>query len=290
MDLVLQPRETNLLEGLRLSPRKRFAGRVRGERTTQTRGVSIEFADYKEYAEGDDLRHLDWNVLARLGNPVTKTYRDEEDLAVHLLVDCSSSMSFGDPTKWETARRVAAALGFVALTAGDALFPRWLGNRQPPANVLRGRSGYPRLAAWIGSAQPDGNQTIESELKLFAASGARTGLAILVTDALTPEAPAAIRLLAGRGHEVWLIQILSDTELAPDLEGDLRLLDSEGPGVAEVTINSFTLGEYQANLDAHLKAVRNEVNRSGGKTTLVTAGTRLEDVVKDVWRRERWLE
>lgn len=290
MDLVLEPRDTNMLEGLRLNPRKRFAGRVRGERTTQTRGVSIEFADFREYAEGDDLRHLDWNVLARLGHPVTKTYRDEEDLAVHLLLDCSHSMSFGNPSKWETARSLAAALGFVALTAGDALFPRWLGVRKQPPSVIRGRSGYHRLASWLSSVEPNGTDQIDDDVRMFAGSGARTGLVILVTDALQPGMASSLRLLAGRGHEVWLVQVLSETELNPDLEGDLRLLDSENSSIAEVTINSFTLSEYRSNLDEHNTRLRDEVNRTGGKSTLVVSGTPLADVTKNTWRRERWLE
>ena len=180
---------------------------------TQTKGVSIEFADYREYAEGDDLRHLDWNVLARLGTPVTKTYRDEEDLAVHLLIDGSASMSFGEPTKWETACALGAALGFAALTSGDAVFPRLLGHRQEPMGALRSRSGFPRLAAWATTAKPEGANALDTELRAFAASGARTGLVVLLTDALHPSAPQALRILAGRGHEVWLVQVLSDTEI-----------------------------------------------------------------------------
>ena len=115
MDWILDSKERRLLEGRRLAPRKSFAGRVRGERLTRRKGVSIEFADYRDYTDGDDLRHLDWNVLARLDVPIMKTYRDEEDLAVYLLVDETESMSFGQPPKAEVARRVAAALNQLAL-------------------------------------------------------------------------------------------------------------------------------------------------------------------------------
>ncbi|MEZ5163391.1 MAG: DUF58 domain-containing protein [Fimbriimonadaceae bacterium] len=103
-DLILSPREFRLLEGVRLNPRKSFLGRVRGERVTKRTGISIEFADYRDYTEGDDLRHLDWNVLARLDTPIVKTYQDEEDLAVHLLVDLSPSMNFGDQQSWIVRR------------------------------------------------------------------------------------------------------------------------------------------------------------------------------------------
>src|SRR5205814_89806 len=96
---LLSPAELRVFEQLRPNPRRTFGGQVRGERLTKTKGISIEFADYRDYAYGDDLRHLDWNVLARLEAPVIKTYQDELDLAVYLLLDCSRSMSFGDPSK-----------------------------------------------------------------------------------------------------------------------------------------------------------------------------------------------
>src|SRR5579862_6818986 len=99
MDALLEPRDLKLLANWRLNPRRTFSGHVQGERLTSRRGISIEFADYREYVEGDDLRHLDWNVLARLDNAVVKSYRDEEDLAVHLLIYASPSMNFGAPTK-----------------------------------------------------------------------------------------------------------------------------------------------------------------------------------------------
>src|SRR5947209_4991141 len=136
MDLLLEPRVFRLLEGLRIVSRKAQPGRVRGERLTRRAGLSIEFADYRSYAEGDDLRHLDWNVLARLDNAVTRTYRDEEDLAVHLLLDDSPSMAFGEPTKLLAARELAAAFGYLGLCGGDAVTPVRLGRREPPATAM----------------------------------------------------------------------------------------------------------------------------------------------------------
>ena len=110
MSLILSPTEFRILEGMRLAPKRSFHGRIRGERLTRRKGISIEFADYRDYSEGDDLRHLDWNVLARLETPVMKTYQDEEDLAVYLVVDATGSMSFGEPSKLVFAKKLAAAL------------------------------------------------------------------------------------------------------------------------------------------------------------------------------------
>lgn len=287
--LILTSQEFRILEGLRLNPRKSFSGRVRGERLTKKKGVSIEFDDYREYSEGDDLRHLDWNVLARLEHPVVKTYRDEEDLAVHVLLDTSASMSFGEPTKLEYAKRLAAAFAYVALAGGDAVYTKAIGSRQQPSAGLRGRASYPRVAKWAVDQEPTGINELAQELKAFASSGARPGLAILITDAMDANVVQGIRMLAGRGHEVCLLQVLSDIELNPDLEGDLRLLDVERESPVEITANSYTLNAYKQNLTAHNTKLSEECLRMGGRYTLVVTGTPLDQVVKDTLKREGWV-
>src|SRR5438105_3899586 len=125
----LDAAELRLLGGMRFASRRTFSGRVRGERLSRQKGVSIEFADYREYADGDDLRHLDWSILARLDRPTIRTYQDEDDLAVYLALDSSQSMDFGEPSKFAHAARLAAALGFVGLSGQDAVYPVALGDR-----------------------------------------------------------------------------------------------------------------------------------------------------------------
>ncbi|RYG19777.1 DUF58 domain-containing protein [bacterium] len=290
MDLLLEPRAFRLLEGLRIAPRKSQPGRVRGERLTRRAGLSIEFADYRNYAEGDDLRHLDWNVLARLDSPVMRTYRDEEDLAVHILLDDSPSMAFGEPEKGRVARDLAAAFGYVGLVGGDAVTPVRLGRREPPLSALRGRAAYGRYAAWLGRPTGEDAPTgLATSLRSFAASKARTGVAIVLSDGLDPEAPNALRALVGRGHEVWAVQILSDLDLDPDLEGDLRLIDGEGGVPTEITANSVTMKAYRENLTKHCAAFADAAKRGGGRYTLYRTGTPLDVFVKDVLKREGWV-
>jgi len=288
---LLDPREFRVLEGLRLSPRKSFTGKIRGERLTKKKGISIEFSDYRDYTEGDDLRHLDWNVLARLETPIMKTYRDEEDLAVHLLLDSSASMEFGEPSKAETASKIATALGFVALAGGDALYPRRLGVKEAPLPALRGRSSFVRLNAWLANTpQPFGEgPMLTASLRAFANSSSRTGLVVLITDAMDPEVESAVRALGGRGHELFLVQVLSDVELDPDLEGDLRLLDAEGTSKVEITANSFALKSYRENLKKHNDTLRDAVLRVGGRYALVNSRTSVEKVVRDILKREGWV-
>jgi uncharacterized protein (DUF58 family) len=289
MSFVLEAPHFRLLEGLRLAPRKTMAGRVRGERLTRRKGISIEFADYRDYVDGDDLRHLDWNVLARLQSPVIKTYQDEEDLAAHLLLDCSLSMGFGEPTKFEVARRIACAVGYISLCGQDAAFPRALGRRQEPMAALRGRVGYHRLAAWASEAVADSKRGIAETLREFAVSTARPGLAVVISDGLDPSIGAAIRLLGGRGHEVGFVQILSREELDPDIEGDLRLLDVETESMVEITATGHALREYRSRLAEHCQSIAEECRRVGGRYLRTTNGDSLETFLRDGLKRGGWV-
>ncbi|CAN5454944.1 DUF58 domain-containing protein [soil metagenome] len=280
-----------MLDRLRLNPRKSFGGRVRGERLTKKKGVSIEFADYREYSDGDDLRHLDWNVLARLDSTVMRTYQDEEDLAVHVLLDVSPSMDFGDPTKLEQARNLASTFGYVALNGGDAVQAKALGIRSNAGRILRGRASYPRLSNALESfkAPETTQETLSVALRSFAATTSRTGIVLILSDGLDPDVANAVKILGGRGHEVWFLQILSPVEIDPDLEGDLRLIDGEGGTPREITANSYVLKEYKTRLTAHNTGLADAARRVGGRYALISADQNFEDLLKNVLKRQGWL-
>lgn len=295
MSLVLSPEDFRILDGLRLNPRKSFSGRVRGERLTRKKGISIEFADYRDYTEGDDLRHLDWNVLGRLQTAVIKTYQDEEDLAVYLIVDITASMAFGEPQKQRLAKTLACALGYIALSNQDAAYPVTLPMTANPTRgangvgaALRGRSNYPKLARWTCSIPESANGGLANSLRDFVKASARPGVVVLLTDALDPEMPTVIRVLGGRGHEVCLIQILAPEEIDPDLEGDLRLLDAESNEIVEITANRDALEGYRKNLAAHNEALHEACHRVGGRYISIPTNQPLEWIVKEKLRREGW--
>src|SRR5437868_15054777 len=137
---LLDPDFLARLEQLELVSRKIFLGRLKGERRSKRKGQSVEFADYKNYVVGDDLRFLDWNLFARLDRLFIRLFLEEEDLHVHVLIDNSLSMDFGTPTKLRFAKQLAAALGFVGLVNQDRVmveaFNDQLTQSSPP---LRGR-------------------------------------------------------------------------------------------------------------------------------------------------------
>ena len=289
--IPLSSREMRLIEPLRLRTNRAFRGAIRGERLSSRKGISIEFADYREYSDGDDLRHLDWNVLARLDTPVMRTYRDEEDLHVYLCVDASPSMDFGDPAKFEYAKRLGCALSYVALAGGDTICPRWLGAKLAPTGNLRGRSSITRLVHWLGSigeAKAPGSPV--EALKQILRSNTKPGLMILLTDGLDPEYSTIVNALGARGFEVAFAQILTDVELDPDIEGDLKLVDSEGGSPREITANRRTVEEYRSRLETHNQALSAAVTRVSGKYALINTSEDLEHLIGQRLKRGGWFE
>lgn len=288
---LLDPRELRAIESLRLRPNRTYRGASKGERISKQKGVSIEFADFRNYSEGDDLRHLDWNVLARLDTPVMRTYQDEEDLIVYLCLDCSPSMHFGEPTKFEVAQRYAMAFGYVGLVGGDGIRLKVIGAKQPPSNILRGRASAFRLMESIRRQGEESNsETLNDGLRSILRSNLRNGILLLVSDGLDPDLPATIRALGGRGFEVWHTQILSDIEIDPDLEGDLRLIDAEHGHTTEITINRETLQSYRQRLDAHLNTIADAVKRTGGRHVLIRTSDSLEQVMMRKLKPAGWFE
>lgn len=291
MSLLLSPADFRILEGLRLAPRRSFHGRIRGERLTRRRGVSIEFADYREYAEGDDLRHLDWNVLARLNHPVIKTYQDEEDLAVYLLIDVSASMQFGEPPKSKLARDLAAALAYVALCGQDAVIPIAVGGERQALVTYRGRAAFARVANWLeGASAAATSYSLSQSLREFARRNARPGFIAVLSDGLDPDAATELRVLGGRGFEVNMIQVLAPEELDPDLEGDLRLLDAETNAHVELTANRDALKVYAENLKKHNEGLEAACRRFGGRYQSIRSDTDLTTALRDHLRPGGWFQ
>src|SRR6058998_3239844 len=126
---LLDPQFLARLEQLELVSRKIFLGRLKGERRSKRKGQSVEFADYRNYVIGDDLRHLDWNLYARLDRLFIRLFMEEEDLHFYVLIDNSLSMDFGTPTKLHYAKQVAAALGFIGLVNLDRVMIEAFNNR-----------------------------------------------------------------------------------------------------------------------------------------------------------------
>ena len=240
------------LERLLLLMRSPVRGGLKGGRRSVKRGQSVEFADYRDYAPGDDLRQLDWNVYARLERLFVKLFVEEEDVTVTLLVDASASMASGRPEKLLFAKRAAAALGYIGLASEDRVAVSALSGRiARRRNALRGSGRVFRLLADLSAIQvADGPTDLVAAARHAAAQLHGRGVVVLLSDLLDPNADRIIRELAATGSELIVLHILSPDELDPALEGDLRLVDAETGEKVDITADLATIDQYRDRLAA----------------------------------------
>jgi len=238
------------LERLLLLMRSPARGGLKGGRRSVKRGQSVEFADYRDYSMGDDLRQLDWNVYARLERLFVKLFVEEEDVTVTLLIDASASMATGTPDKLLFAKRAAAALGYIGLASEDRVAVTVLGGRSARRRAaMRGSGRVFRLLADLSAVTvADGPTDLVAAARHAAAQLNGRGVIVLLSDLLDPNADKVIRELAATGSELIVLHVLSPDELDPALEGDLRLIDTEtGEGV-DITMDLATLDAYKARV------------------------------------------
>ncbi|HOX08590.1 MAG TPA: DUF58 domain-containing protein [Planctomycetota bacterium] len=250
-DLGLDPAFVRRLAELSVVNRRILAGRMRGERRSKKRGISVEFADYRDYVSGDDLRFVDWNIYGRLDRMFLKLFLEEEDRFIYLLLDSSHSMAYGAPRKIDYAARVAAALGYVALSDMDRVaLAAAAGGTLEAFRPRRGKAQVWRLFEFLEKVEPQGTTDLAGSVRRFCLENRRRGVVVVVSDFLDPagyEEP--LKALAGRGHEVFALHLLAREEVEPELQGDLKLLDVETEAQVEVSATRGMLRAYRRQLD-----------------------------------------
>jgi uncharacterized protein (DUF58 family) len=284
---LLPPDLMAQLERLELVTRKVFRGRMKGERRSKRKGQSVEFADYRGYVPGDDLRSLDWNLFARLDKLIIKLFLEEEDLHFYTLVDASASMDFGNPTKLEYAKQLAAALSFVGLVRTDRVRIETLGtDLAHQAPVLRGRKSVWRMLDFVGSIQAGETATLAEGVKNFCLRNSGRGVVVLISDLMDKNGyESALRYLMARQMDVYVIHILSQEEIDPDVKGDLRLVDCEDDDIAEITVSAPLIARYKATLGAFVGGAQEFCNRRGMNYLLANNQTPVKDLISSYLRR-----
>ena len=204
------------LEQLELASRRMTAGRMKGERRSVRRGQSVEFADYRNYAVGDDLRQLDWNAYARLEKLFVKLFVEEEDVTVHLLVDASRSMDYGEPNKLDAARRAAAALGYLGLASMDRVSVAFLGDGAATGmRPMRGKRRALELFKFLSEPRPERLTGLASAARAYAGRIRGRGPMLLISDLMDPGYLDALRDLAGTRCQLSVLHMLAPDELEP---------------------------------------------------------------------------
>jgi len=283
------------LERLRFAVRRVRAGQIKGERRSTKRGTSVEFADYRDYTRGDDLRRVDWNIYARLERPYVKLFEEEQDLAVHLLLDASGSMDWPegpeDEKKFHFARKLAAALGHIALTSGDKLIVSTVGQEDilsHPSLQLRGRGNTLRLFNWLEQIEPSGAADLAARLREYALAALRPGACVLISDLFSPGGlREGLVALQGRGFETTVIQVLAPDEVEPVLAGDLRLVDCETGSAQDVTVDGAMRNLYRRRLLAWQAEIGAYCRRYDVRYIATQTTRRLDELVLQDLRRAR---
>jgi uncharacterized protein (DUF58 family) len=279
------------LERLQLIMKAPVRGGLKGGRRSVKRGQSVEFADFRDYALGDDLRQLDWNVLARLEKLFVKLYIEEEDVTIHFLLDASASMDAGDPPKLLFAKRAAAALGYIGLASEDKVAVTALAARAGRRQVsLRGSGRVFRLLAALSAVQTaDGQTDLVAAARHAGAQLSGRGVIVLLSDLMDPGADRVIRELAATGSELIILHVLSPDELDPSLEGDVRLVDVESGEGLDVTVDLATIDDYKARLAAWQEGFADLAAKRGATYVPISTDLPLTDLVFAELRRRRVL-
>src|SRR5438552_7870971 len=262
---LLDPQMLARLEQLELVSRKIFLGRMKGERRSKRKGQSVEFADYRNYVIGDDLRFLDWNLFARLNRLFIRLFMEEEDLHFYILIDNSLSMDFGRPSKLRYAKQVAAALGFVGLVNMDRVVIEAFNDRLTQSMpAVRGRRSLWRMMDFLQKIEPAGPSDLRKALRTFTLKCSGKGIVVLLSDLMDKGGyEDALRYLVTRQLDIYVIQILSQEEVEPEVVGDLKLVDIEDEDVAEITVSAPLLKRYKQNLAAYRAALHEWCTRRG---------------------------
>jgi uncharacterized protein (DUF58 family) len=293
---LITPELLRRLEQFQLLAARRAKSSAKGERRSRARGQSVEFADYRNYVAGDDFRYLDWNLFGRLDKLFLKLYEEERELPVTIFLDASESMTFGTPRKFDFARQVAAAIGYVALCGFDRvsvqLFPDAMGEGaiRGALRSVRGRKSSLQFFQNLSLVNASGTASFNEALRRAALTARRSGVGIVLSDFLDPAGyEPGLTALIGRGFQVSAVQILAPEEVNPTDFGDLRLVDSENGSVQEVTFGKFRLKNYQQTVQNYIQRLREFCQSRGINFFTTSSDASLEKLLlKQLREAEVW--
>lgn len=279
------------LERMRLNPRRRLTNRSRGEHQSGKGGTSTEFVDYRDYSPGDDMRYVDWNIFSRLEKPFIKLYRHEEEMHVVVLIDASSSMQFEG--KFDLARQLAAAFGLMGLMNVERV-SAYSCNHQGKEPLLlppcTGRVSRRRFFDFLEGIPVGGDFPIDRAIEALLRRHRGRGIVVLLSDFLTfGDFQRPLNLLFSAGLEIFAVQILSPTEIDPEITGDLRFVDCETSETLDISSAGDLLGIYRE----HRLALEEELGilcrQRNGRFLSVSSRDPLEGILFDLLRRKGWV-
>lgn len=253
-----------------------------GERRSASKGVGLEFAEHRPYRTGDDVRHIDPRVLARLGESYVRQYFVDRQMPVFVLLDASASMLAGKPSKFDVAAQLAQIMGFVGLAAGDRVrLGIAAGGTFTWGSAIQGASRADRLFAAVDGVEPAGSLDFGDAIERAARDMGKGGYVVLVGDFWDDHIDDALDLLQDRGHEIVAIQVVAPEELDPGAlgNGTLVMVDDETGDEIEVAVDEDVMTSYREELAAFQAKLRRHLVSRGGRFFQVSTAANVERFV-----------
>ena len=286
---LLTNRDLDRLARLRLNATRRFTNRARGEHLAAKGGASTEFCDFRDYSPGDDVRFLDWNIFARINRPYLKQFHHEEEQHIVLFVDCSTSMNFED--KLPLAQKLAAAFGVLGLRGAEKVSVHALGSGTTAClRPCTGRASLAKMFTFIESLTAGGDVPIDAAIESALRQHRGRGVAIVLSDFLTTgDLRRAFNHLHSAGLETFALQILAPAEIAPDVAGDFRLVDSETDATLDISNVGDLLALYHEYRAAHEAQLTTLCQQRNGRFLSLSAAEPFERVFFETLRKKGWV-
>lgn len=269
------------LERLTILTKKVVTGRLKGEKRSKRKGQSVEFADFRNYVSGDDVRFIDWNTYARLEKLFIKLFVEEEDITIYILIDTSKSMSFGNPPKILFAKRLAASLGYIGLSnLNRVIIGEMKFGDEKYTRAMRGKSEIHRMLNFLSELVADGKTSLSESVKRFSIRHKRKGLLIIISDFLDKEGyETSLRNVIVSDMDVFVFQILSPEEYEPELTGDLKLVDSEDQEYTEITVSDRLMKGYKRTLNDYCTQIKDFCLKRGISYLFTLTSYPFEDII-----------
>lgn len=278
------------LERLKIETRMILGGKMKGDKQSRKHGASVEFADYRDYHQGDDLRYLDWNIYARLNRFFLKLFHEEEDLNVYIFIDTSASMAAGEPPKILFAKQLALALSYICLSNLDRLYIYTFSSELSSTAPLpiRGKSSFPVVLNIMNNARAGGTTDFAKVMKEFSVRHQLRGLAFIISDLIDPvNLEEGLKRISFSGHDLLLIHILDKNEIEPSIRGDWALIDSESNEKVEVSISPRLILDYKRRLRAYIDAIKVKAKKLNAGYIFTSTEVSIEDfLLKELVRTD----
>ena len=259
-----------------------------GEHRSWRRASSFEFADHRRYVAGDDYRRIDWNVYGRLDGLFLKLNEAREDIPIHILLDCSKSMDCGEPHKLTYAKKLVAALAYLALSRFDSVsvvsFSERLHQRYP---MVKGKNQTLNLLDFLNSVEVGGKTRLLPSIVDYSHMYRHAGLMVIISDFLsTEDFEEGMAILTKSGYDVQVIHLVAADELEPIVTGELELLDSESGEIVEITVGPNVIIEYKERVSRWMDEVENRFKSLGVRYAAGNSGVPLEDLIMNTMRQK----